>query len=258
VAVAFDAKGTVHVVSPGTTLTDTSLTISAGLTNSALIVMASYLVTPAGTLASSSVTWDGTNLTKIAEYYVSTGDGNTGLEQIWGLANPASGNQNLVFNWSPSAYLTGECASSWQGVNQSNPFINVNQATANSTTASVTITSSPGDFVIAIHANETSGDAGPIGVNGTELFHEYSAVRQNAGNYAAQSTTTTLTWSVTNSRIWMSLGCDISGASSATTSLFRQPNLDGLSTAGPFFSNPLNRVMLGWRKGLVFPRRAFA
>jgi hypothetical protein len=38
------------------------------------------------------------------------------------------------------------------------------------------------------------------------------------------------------------------GGGGGSSSLFRQPLLNGLGSGGPFFSNPLGRSMLGWRK----------
>src|SRR5882724_1199097 len=144
-AVIFDAKSTQFTANPGTSLSDTSLTVDA--TANALLV----LISRSGNEPSVTCTWNGVSLTLVAN--VNNGFDET--TEIWGLLNPASGAKTLAITWTNAQAC---CASgiSFKGVDTSslaNAFTHANNSTGATGPATVTITSAVDDIAVACHGS---------------------------------------------------------------------------------------------------------
>lgn len=144
VPLAVDATGTELTAFPGaTSVAYTGLTVGSGLTNSALLAIVcadNQSVAPTITM-----TWNGTNVPLIS----GTSSASTGASiycQLFGLANPAAGNQTLAVSFGGVAYSYSIVALSFKGVNQSTPFINGTTATGTSGTPSISPTVASGDI----------------------------------------------------------------------------------------------------------------
>ena len=148
-AVALDAIGTEATNFPGSSsgVTYTGLTISGGLTNSALLVIVNTGNNGATPPTGLSATWNGVNVPIITGTTINRAGGDFQINML-GLANPASGNQSLVISWGGGTYSYSIVALSFQGADQTTPFINGTTNTATSGSLSVAITSPTGDYAV--------------------------------------------------------------------------------------------------------------
>lgn len=187
-AVVLQNTGTVQeIVSSNTTQTYTGLTISAGLTNSALLAI---LVLGAGTTSSGfSATWGGTSMTVIGSLSISGGAFDIGNIVLFGLVAPASGNQNLVANWT-TVNFASMCAVSFSGVKQSsvaNAFAHFNSTTSSGGAPSLAITSAVNNMVVGVVA---SGVVSAVGQTQIYLYAATNTLDSGAERAAGASSVT--------------------------------------------------------------------
>lgn len=134
----------------GTSANYTNLTISGGLSNSALVVTIVNGDNGAGVSGLSAV-WDsgGTNqsMTQVA-----TLTSVNFQSWIFGLLAPTAGNKTLALSWTGSAQLL-ICAASLKNVKQTSvvtAFVNAATNAANASTATNTVTSQTNDLVVSV------------------------------------------------------------------------------------------------------------
>lgn len=158
-AVALDTCGSPNEVSSGnpvTSATFSNLTISAGLTNSAMIAVVA--VSGAGTTTMQSAIWDlvGANqaMTLLGEAHTATAGTQVFL---FGLRNPTSGNKSVSFAWTTGTQVIMQ-ACSFSGVVQTSDAAAFPHFTsANSAAPSqITITSATGDMVVGVWSNASN------------------------------------------------------------------------------------------------------
>lgn len=256
-AVAFDAKNTADTTSnSATTLTNSNLTITAGLTNSILVAWACFGAVTLPTI--SQFQWDklGTpqNLTAVPS---ATAAGSGGSCVIYALRAPTAGNKQLSLTWTSGASLVYLACASFQGVDQTSIAVacpNGRGGTGSSASASTgAITSAAADMVVGAFITNVAGNINSV--SGTSVFIDNTgSTNDGAASRNAGAATVTLTATLSASGAWSAAGCDLLAAAAVGGSpLRRNASLDGLGASGPFFSNPLARRMLGWRKGLLIP-----
>lgn len=213
-AVSLDQVST-SVTNSGTLVTTAAhnnLTITGGLTNSALVVWAFTDTTATGL----TLHWDsaGTNqlMTNLGSV-TATGDG---IAYFFGLRNPTSGNKTLTATWGTA----GECSlfgASWSGVSQTSDalaFPNFTSTTGTSTTPSITVTSAVGDAVVAglISSNTWAT------TNQTNVFSDTGASLYNSAGDRAAGASPSVTFSDTISGaavLWAMCGVDIAASGAA-------------------------------------------
>lgn len=206
-AVAVDATGTADLTQfPGssTGVTFNNLTIGAGLTNSALLAI---VIT--GNVGSAptglACTWNGVSMNLITSTTVA--DTTAGLYiSLFGLNNPASGNQALAVSWGGGTFAYSINAMSFSGVDQGTPFSNGITATGTAGNPSITITSAVGDYTLAAFG---TANVGSTTAGGTQLFHDTGASYPvGSAVYATGAATVNFTENTSSGR-WVSSGVDV-------------------------------------------------
>jgi|SRR5215475_4275457 len=207
--VVFDAGGTEAHSGVATTFDYSNLTISAGLTNSALIAHICFYEAPT---TGVTVVWDPTganqSLTQLGS--VSAG-GSFGQVELWGLVNPVAGNKVIRVTWTSAATRVFVCGTSWSGVNQTGgatSFPNATTNTGSGTTTSVTVTSGVGHAVVAEHSDRDGTVF--VSIDPTEVYH-IESFTTNGSNRAAGAASVTLHMTF-GSNPWASIGTDIAPA----------------------------------------------
>jgi hypothetical protein len=127
-----------HFTTAASPQTLTTLTISAGLTNSFLI--AGIVLTSA--TAIGAVTWGAQTMTAIGNQ-----TNGSARAYLYGLINPTAGNQTLsvAFTGTASGNLF---ATSYRNINQATPTYGFAQATATGTAAAVSVVSAAADVCV--------------------------------------------------------------------------------------------------------------
>lgn len=207
-AVTFDANSSANGrQGAGTTFDFTNLTVGSG-TNRALVVQLQFGTNP-GTI--SVANWDQTGTPQaLTEIPNTAADSAGGVStRLFGLVNPTSGNKTLRFTWTTDTEIFVN-AVSWTGVDQTGgatSFPNGTNATGNSASASVTVTSAVGNAVMGVFGNGN----GITSVNNTQTFLDNSGINCAGGNRADGAASVALTATLTSDK-WAASGTDIAAA----------------------------------------------
>lgn len=205
-AVLFDAKGTSDATSGAAvqTFTFNNLTIGTGQ-NRALVVMLHFALK---TVTGITCTWNGVSMAAITNASGSD-SGTNGFVQLFGLVNPASGNQSLVVNWTGLTQLTVD-AISFVGVDQTGgntTFPNGTSAIGTSTTSLIAVTSALDHMVVAAYSNPNNGFTS---VNNNQIFIDNTpALIDCAANYSAGASSVTMAAIMSASSSWVGVATDI-------------------------------------------------
>lgn len=246
-AVAVDAVGGVSHANTGTSGTDATLTIGA-VSNGALI----YLLALSGPLQTGvTLTWDsgGTNqaMTLLASIAATNIGGASAY--LFGLKNPTQGNKTAVASW-PTSSNWIMCGISFSGVDQTTPFVNSASTVASTDTsghASITITSSTGDIVVALDSQDFSGYQVPA-TNFTEIFHDASrTLISAAANYAAGAASVTMTHNINSGGLTAvaMVGTSVHAAGGAVSLTLGQQAW-GWSPRGPVVASAVVLAQRAW------------
>ncbi|PLK49628.1 cadherin domain-containing protein [Uliginosibacterium sp. TH139] len=217
-------SGTLNIVT-GTTSTATTDTIGAtSLTfshtvdagsNSLLIVEYSTR----GTTSPASITWNGMALTRLDT--VSNVDVVT--TEIWYLKNPGAGTANIVVTMPGPAKEFSVGATTFLNVDQSSTFGTVAKATGIGSTASVNVSSASGDLVIDSLATRQQTGSPTLGAGQSQLWTNSpgigSAEPRGAGSTEAGAASVSMSWTLTDSWEWASLGVSLNAAPNTTPTL---------------------------------------
>lgn len=209
-AVAFDAKTT------GTTTTS-SLTITHTTTGSNRLLLCCAGLSMQKTI--TGVTYPaGTNMTLHNAINFGTSDIDYPRSEIWKLAAPAAGANDMVITESAAGYLNG-CAISFTGVDQTTPVGTAVTAQGNGGNAvTVDVSSNSGDIVVdsTAHWQSTSITAG---AGQTERANLVAGVGHYLGvSTEAGAATVTMSWTVGDtaaSEKWVQNAANISAAAAA-------------------------------------------
>ena len=181
-------------------------TVGAGA-NRILIVGISYRD---GNVSSTSVTYGGVALILIG---AQNAGGNQNRTELWYLLAPSSGTANVAVLMSASKKIDAASVS-FTGVSQTTPLGTFSTATAQSTAASVNVSSAPGAVVIdTVTAN---GDANSLAVNAsqTQLWNTFSGNgdagnARSGGSTKPGASTTTMSWTLGASKPWSMVAVSI-------------------------------------------------
>lgn len=210
-AVGFDTQINFAQGGGGLSFTTSLLTVGSG-SNRALGVSVELDIAASG----FSITWNGTPLTLVSSTSVSDAT-NSSVMAIYGLINPASGNFALAGSWTGASNIVIE-AISYTGVDQTSvavAFPHGNTASGNSGTATVVITSSTGNAVIATFAAIGSAFTGTSGTN--TYIDSTNLTAFAAGSRDVGSASVSMTASLTSSGTWVCNGCDVLASASTLT-----------------------------------------
>lgn len=232
-AVAFDAKGTTDATSNGATSQDfTNLTITGGLSNSALVAQFAFSLK---TISALTVKWDNAGTPQsMTQIIGANGTGSVCRVELWGLIAPTSGNKTLHAAWTGSSDICVQ-AVSWSGVDQTGgatSFAHSTSATGTtsggpSTHNTITITSAVGNATM----DAACGTATINSVNQTSTYIDNTPANiSGAASRAAGAATVTHSCNSTGaSDAWVSVGVDIvaGGAAAAVSRMFFPYGMDG-------------------------------
>lgn len=246
-AVTVDSSTLISGTSAGVTTTTFAGALTIGATANALVVIAGFVGAVQGTSSAFSATWNGVAMTLIGSM---TAGGGSGDFAVFGLRNPATGLHDLVVNWTGANQCFAALVSFIGATTTSDAaaFKNFTTSTGATSPASVTVTNASGDMGVSGHLTDgsltTTTDTAVAGSpantgNISGLGATYNAAVNPALNYTFTAGTK-----------WNSVGLSVSAGSVAAPKLKRNSSLSGLGASGPFFHDPLSRVMLGWRKSI--------
>lgn len=112
----------------------------------------------------TAVTYNGVAMTKIGSDQTNAGACNS---NIWGLANPASGTNDVVVTYSGSGNTMQVVASSYTGVNQTSAVDTNNGTTGSGTTFSPTVTTTADNCWVILNAGSDAKSAAISGLGTT-------------------------------------------------------------------------------------------
>lgn len=262
-AVAVNNAGTMSQTA--TTGITFAFTVTAG-SNVVLIVSLAY---DGASAAITSVTYNSVAMSSCP----AAAAGNNSHAQIWYLANPAQGvADNVVVTGNANVAEIYYGAVSFTGADQTNPIRSgtCNTATGTSLHPAVTVTSNANDMTTTVVEGGTS--ASNSGTNQTLISNANGGSR--SGGYDRENcvsgscgTSVTHTWTLSVSDTWAIAGASVcavntSCAGAATRGLFEAAGLDGITSGGAFFANPLTFADLWavipvwiWRRRLASARK---
>ena len=175
----------------------------------------------------TSVTWNGTSLTKITHAQA----GSSIRTELWKLLAPATGTYNIVVTYTRALNCTVG-AISFTGVNQSDPYRAASTGTGASTSASITVASATGEMVLSV-AGAGTGNYNFTSFSGdTERWNLSSATYpKGAGGTTAGAVSVTATHGLANNNSWAIIGLPIKPASlsAATWAANEDTQLSGLT-----------------------------
>ena len=167
-----------------------------------------FLVAAVGYLNGSGqtvtgVTYNGVALTSTT----AQSDGLGRAIQLWYLAAPASGANNLVVTMSATTDVNTGIVT-YTGVDQSVPISGHTCATADTAPVTLTVTSAAGDLVFSA-ITQAAGAIGAVGAGQTERFRDSDANVSLAGSEEAGAASVTMTWAGTAGFVWNHCGFSI-------------------------------------------------
>jgi hypothetical protein len=196
-AVAVQTQNSASVLS-GTTVSIAGFNPGAGA-NRLLVVG----ISSAGAGGSMAVTFGGVPLALVPG---SSGTNGTTHTEMWYLVNPASAAAAVQATWTGNrALVMGAVA--FNNVDQTTPIQSGTFATGSSTAPSVTITSEPGDMVMAVAGKLVDLGAEPV----ASRWHDVSRPTQmGGGTTAAGAATVTRAWAASaTSTAWTTSGVNV-------------------------------------------------
>ena len=201
-ASSYDTDDQYGAGNPGNSLT-WSHTISGS--NRILIVGVSINNSAGQTVLNpGGVTYAGSPLTLIG-----VGSRANARVEMWYLVAPATGTNNVVVTLSAGAtarFVVG--AVSFTNVDQTSPLGTFQSATNNTATASVTVTSVPGELVVGVLAKRNSNEGATVGAGQTEYWNRVTSNATATSNeWGAGSTeqgaaSVIISWTFSTARPW--------------------------------------------------------
>lgn len=168
-----------------------------------------------GAKDATTVTIGGQSMSQVSTHQYLDPEG----ASIYYKLGPPSGTNNVVIDWSPAAPLNGNIII-WTctGVDQASPFRSNNQATGNSTAATVTLgTINTGDVAIDFVTTDNSGTL-TLGANQTEIAQGASVTSNSGASYQAGADGGVMSWTVAASDQWAIIAAALKPASSSSSS----------------------------------------
>ena len=166
-----------------------------------------YVLTAFDSGGTATATFNGGSMTKLGSSINTTKEAT-----IWRIVNPDIGNYTVAVSSFDEGWFAGYSIS-FTGGDPSNPDSGFNTATGTSTAPSVNITSIVGSKVLDIFAG--GGDANVVTATaGAGQTHVLDADDTNSwlfagGSYENGAATTTMSWSLSASRLWAIAGVSV-------------------------------------------------
>lgn len=133
--------------------------------------------------------------------------------EIWTLANPNAGANNIVVTFSAAVRGVGE-ASSWTGVDQTTPLGTYASATGSSTTPSVAVSSASGDVVVDSMGAKSLLVLSSVTAGQTLLISKIMGLQAGGTQQAAGTgSNVTMSWTLSASSPWAIGGVTLKAAS---------------------------------------------
>ena len=176
----------------------------------------------------TSVTWNGTSLTKITHAQAGTSI----RTELWKLLAPATGTYNIVVTFSRALNLVPSAQFHLLGVNQSDPYRTASTGTGTSTSASTTVASATGEVVLSVAGAGTANYNFTSFSGDNERWNLSSATYpKGAGGTTAGAASVTATHGLANNNSWAIIGLPIKQASltAATWAANEDTQLSGLT-----------------------------
>src|ERR1017187_10390268 len=215
-SVAFDAAATGSTNSHSTSLTNGNLTVGTGA-NRVLIVEVAFGAAVTGV----SAYWGtaGTNQAMTLIKSASTSSGR--MVQLWGLVAPTSGHKTLGVTWTTFTDCILDCCS-FTGATQvggTTTFANSGSVTGSSGNASLTITSSAGDYAVDALTRVCGSGGGATSTPSQTLVYALStgSYEGAASDGAAAGSSVVFGWTCGVNTGWAQVGCDIAQVVTSVT-----------------------------------------
>ena len=180
-------------------------TVAAGTDR--LLVVSIGVSKPA--VAVNGVTFNGTLLTK--DTTIQTGDAKIELWYLLLGTSSTATSGNVVATWNSGSLLEGVMAvSDYTGVNQASPIKARTALSGTGNSASVSVSTTPGDLVIDAIAK--TGNAPNIGANQVSIASDgTNSVKQASSYEIATTSTTTMSWGFTSSENYAIIAVALDG-----------------------------------------------
>ncbi|WP_461175385.1 DUF4347 domain-containing protein, partial [Uliginosibacterium flavum] len=208
-AIVQDSVSTATTTSVGASSLSFAHTVGTG-TNGILIV--EYATR--GTTSPDSITYNGVALTRLDTNSNST----VVTTEIWYLKTPAAGTHNIVITMPGAAKEFTVGASSYFNVDQTATFGTVAKATGTGTAVSVNVVSASGDLVIDAIATRQQTSNPSTGAGQTQRWTNTCGVSSadplGAGSSEAGAASVTMSWTLSGSQEWATLGVSLNAAPS--------------------------------------------
>ncbi|MEK7165653.1 MAG: hypothetical protein AAB874_02500, partial [Patescibacteria group bacterium] len=152
--------------------------------------------------AVSSITYNGTNLTKIRSDFETTF--NDARSELWYMVNPDTGTNTVAITAASSTTIEGG-AVTYSGVNTADPLINnngANSAGTIGTTATVNLTSAPGETVVDSVSLQSANTSLTVGGGQTQRVNLVGTAGALGMSQEVGADTTTMSWTFTTSDYW--------------------------------------------------------
>lgn len=199
-AVAFNNhNAAARQASPTSPKTVSTYSVTAG-TNLGLVVRISFLYTDSGTAPSATgVTWNGVAMTSVGSF-TRTASGH--YSELFILANPATGTNDLVISWTPGSTVSSLWydATSYTGVHQSTParagtFNSDGSNIGNPATIAFPVTTVSGDMTTTLTNPRSNGVSSTDKTARSTLVDVLYFYSDDA---VSSSSSTTHTWTYTS------------------------------------------------------------
>ena len=205
VAPTFDA------VSSGSANGVSSITISHVVgTGTDRILLVGASTDPVDMTPVPTATYNGVSMTAVPSGLVAAG---INRAQWFYLLNPASGTHDIVISWTGGNSYIVAGGISFSGVSQSNPLGTAATNSGTSTTASVDVTSSSTAVVVDCLAFDRTGTTtATCDASQTQQWNiAVTADKRGAASTKSGASTTTMSWTLSNSRAFCIVGVGVNG-----------------------------------------------
>lgn len=164
-----------------------------------------------GTTSPTSITYNGVALTQLS----AISNGTVVTSEIWYLKAPTTGTHNIVVTLAtPHEFTIG--ATSFFNVNLTTTFGTPTTGTGTSTSPSIAVASATGNLVIDTIATRQQSGAPTVGAGQTQLWTNNSGTASadelGAGSTEAGAASVTMSWTLTDSMEWASIGVSLTAA----------------------------------------------
>ena len=144
-------------------------------------------------------------------------EGGSEFTQLWSLLSPPVGTAAIIVTASSSSDISAG-GISLNGANQDEPFGTLVTAGGTSTSPSVTVTTSAGEFVVDV-VGAAANVTATAGANQTRRWHEVASTTRAAGSTQAGSDGGVMSWTLSSSAVWRVVAVPVKPSSTTSRSV---------------------------------------